>query len=118
MSGTKKRARLIYNPTSGREEVKRKLPDILQKLEQGGLETSCHATTESGDAAMAARDAAEQGFDIIISAGGDGTLHEVINGLVPVKADARPVVGLLPLGTTNDFARATGVPRNWEQACD
>ncbi len=111
-----KRARLIYNPTSGREEIKRRLPDILQRLENGGIETSCHATIGEGDASLAAADAIERGFDLIIAAGGDGTLYEVINGMA--EHDNIPPLGILPLGTTNDFARAVGIPRNWEYACD
>jgi diacylglycerol kinase (ATP) len=111
-----KRARLIYNPTSGREEMKKKLPDILQRLEQGGIETSCHATTCEGDATRAAAEAVQRGFDIVISAGGDGTLNEVINGLA--EKNSRPALGILPLGTTNDFARALGIPKQLEAACD
>lgn len=111
-----KRARLIYNPSSGREEMKKKLPDILQRLERGGLETSTHATIGEGDATLAAAEAVERGFDIVIAAGGDGTLYEVINGLA--EKEHRPALGILPLGTTNDFARALSIPRNWEAACD
>ncbi|MEF3302478.1 diacylglycerol kinase [Paenibacillus sp. GYB003] len=111
-----KRARLIYNPTSGREEMKRRLPEILQRLEQGGLETSTHATIGEGDAVLAAADAVERGFDVIIAAGGDGTLYEVINGMAEKKN--RPPLGILPLGTTNDFARALGIPKHWEYAVD
>ncbi|GGD88158.1 diacylglycerol kinase [Paenibacillus nasutitermitis] len=111
-----KRARLIYNPTSGREEIKRRLPDILQRLERGGIETSCHATESEGDATIAAVEAVDRGFDMIIAAGGDGTLYEVINGLA--TKEARPPLGILPLGTTNDFARGLGIPKQWEAACD
>jgi diacylglycerol kinase (ATP) len=111
-----KRARLIYNPTSGREEMKKRLPEILQRLERGGLETSTHATTGEGDATLAAAEAVERGFDIIIAAGGDGTLYEVINGMA--EKDYRPSLGIIPVGTTNDFARALAIPRNWEYACD
>lgn len=111
-----KRARLIYNPTSGREEIKRRLPDILQRLERGGLETSTHATIGEGDATLAAAEAVERGFDIVIAAGGDGTLYEVINGMA--EKPNRPPLGILPLGTTNDFARALGIPKHWEFAVD
>jgi diacylglycerol kinase (ATP) len=111
-----KRARLIYNPTSGREENKKKLMDILQRLERGGIETSCHATTGAGDATRAAAEAIDRKFDIIISSGGDGTLNEVINGMA--EKEYRPPLGIIPLGTTNDFARAVGIPKQWEAACD
>ncbi|MFC0213344.1 diacylglycerol kinase [Paenibacillus chartarius] len=112
----RKRARLIYNPTSGREEMRKRLPDVLDRLERGGLETSTHATIGEGDATLAAAEAVERGFDVVIAAGGDGTLYEVINGLA--EKSNRPALGILPLGTTNDFARALAIPRNIEEACD
>lgn len=114
----RKRARLIYNPTSGREEMRRRLPDILQRLEQGGLETSCHATTSQGDATLAAQDAVKAGFDVVIAAGGDGTLNEVISGIATANPEDRPMLGLIPVGTTNDFARAVGIPKKWDQAVE
>jgi diacylglycerol kinase (ATP) len=90
-----KRARLIYNPSSGREEMKKRLPEILQQLERGGIETSTHATIGEGDATLAAAEAVERGFDIIIAAGGDGTIYEVINGMA--EKEYRPQLGIIPL---------------------
>lgn len=104
-----KRARIIYNPTSGRELFKKNLPQVLQKFEQAGYETSCHATTCVGDATQAAEKAAQRDFDLIVAAGGDGTINEVVNGLAPLEK--RPKLGIIPVGTTNDFARALGIPR-------
>lgn len=111
-----KRARLIYNPSSGREEVKKNLPQILDRLEHGGYETSCHATQAEGDAVTAAAKAAERDFDLVIAAGGDGTIYEVVNGLA--EQTKRPRLGIIPAGTTNDFARAIHIPRNMEKACE
>ncbi|ETI67457.1 diacylglycerol kinase [Neobacillus vireti] len=105
-----KRARLIYNPTSGREMIKRHLPEILQKLEAAGYEASCHATTGAGDATKAAQIAVKRKYDIVIAAGGDGTIHEVVNGLA--DQEYRPKLGIIPTGTTNDFARALHIPRD------
>jgi diacylglycerol kinase (ATP) len=116
MMKTMKRARLIYNPTSGREILKRNLPEILQKLEIAGYEASCHATTGAGDATEAARLAVERQYDIVIAAGGDGTIHEVVNGLA--EQDYRPKLGIIPAGTTNDFARALHIPRDIGPAVD
>lgn len=113
---TMKKARLIYNPTSGREEAKRRLVSILQRLDEGGIEASCHATTGEGDATREASEAIDRGYDLIIAAGGDGTLYEVINGMA--QKENRPPLGIFPLGTTNDFARALGIPRHWEDYCD
>lgn len=111
-----KRARLIYNPTSGRELIKRSLPEILEKLELAGYEASCHATTGAGDATKAARIAVERRYDIVIAAGGDGTIHEVVNGLA--EQEYRPQLGIIPAGTTNDFARALQIPRDVSSAVD
>ena len=69
-----------------------------------------------GDATVAARQAVERKFDVVIAAGGDGTLNEVVNGLV--GHEFRPKFGIIPVGTTNDFARAIGVPRSIEEAAD
>ncbi|WP_066367042.1 diacylglycerol kinase [Neobacillus fumarioli] len=111
-----KRARLIYNPTSGRELIRRQLPDILEKLEKAGYEASCHATTGAGDATNAARMAVERQYDVVIAAGGDGTIHEVVNGLA--EQEYRPKLGIIPAGTTNDFARALQIPRDVGTAVD
>lgn len=111
-----KRARLIYNPTSGREEMRKLLPDVLERLDLAGIETSCHATTGEGDATEAAADAVDRGYDIIIAAGGDGTLNEIVNGMAG-KSNLPPL-GIFPLGTTNDFARAMGISKRWEDYCD
>ncbi|WP_139995994.1 diacylglycerol kinase [Kurthia sp. Dielmo] len=111
-----KRARIIYNPTSGRELFKKHLPEVLQKLEVAGYETSCHATTCAGDATVAAKHAVERGFDIIIAVGGDGTLNEVVAGVS--EFEERPKLGLIPMGTTNDFARAVHIPRDIKAAVD
>ncbi|MDT3427795.1 diacylglycerol kinase (ATP) [Paenibacillus forsythiae] len=96
--------------------MRRRLADILDRLDQGGIEATCHATTGEGDATEAAADAVDRGYDLIIAAGGDGTLNEVVNGMA--EKPNLPPLGVLPLGTTNDFARAMGIPKNWEDSCD
>lgn len=106
-----KKARVIYNPTSGRELVKKSLPDILDVLEQAGFETSAFATTPEPDSAKKeAKRAAEAGFDLIVAAGGDGTINEVVNGIAPLEK--RPQMAIIPGGTTNDYARALKIPRD------
>ncbi|MDQ0159736.1 diacylglycerol kinase (ATP) [Alkalibacillus salilacus] len=109
-----KRARVIYNPTSGREAMRKALPDVLARLEQAGFETSAHATTGEGCAMDAAQLACEREFDIIVAAGGDGTVNEVVDGIA--RQSHRPKLGIIPMGTTNDFARAIRVPRDVDQA--
>ncbi|WP_407271324.1 diacylglycerol kinase [Radiobacillus sp. PE A8.2] len=111
-----KRARIIYNPTSGREMFKKELPDVLQRMEHAGYETSTHATTGAGDAIEESAAAVERKYDVIIAAGGDGTINEVINGMA--EKPNRPKLGIIPVGTTNDFSRALSIPRNIQKAVD
>ncbi|MFD1065540.1 diacylglycerol kinase [Oceanobacillus locisalsi] len=111
-----KKARIIYNPTSGREAVKKELPNILEKLETAGYEASAHATIGEGDAVSAARTAVDRGYDLIVAAGGDGTINEVIHGMA--EQEYRPKLAILPAGTTNDFARALHIPRGIDAAVD
>lgn len=105
-----KRARLIYNPTSGQEIMKKNVAEVLDILESFGYETSAFQTTPRADSAKneAAR-ASQAGFDLVIAAGGDGTINEVVSGIAPLKR--RPKVAIIPTGTTNDFARALKIPR-------
>lgn len=111
-----KQARIIYNPTSGREAFKKELANVLERFELAGYEASAHATTGEGDASEAAKVAVERRYDVIVAAGGDGTINEVVNGIA--DQDYRPKLGVVPSGTTNDFARALGIPRNIMKAVD
>jgi len=106
-----KKARFIYNPSSGQEIIKRFIADILDKLEGYGYEASAFQTTpEDKSAQNEAARATKAGFDLIVVAGGDGTINEVVNGISPYKK--RPKLAIVPVGTTNDFARALKIPRN------
>lgn len=105
------KARLIYNPTSGKELLKKNLADILNVMEEAGYESSAYATTpEPFSAKNEAARCAKAGFDLIVAAGGDGTINEVINGIAPLEN--RPKLAIIPGGTTNDFARALHIPRD------
>lgn len=110
MMEKRKRARLIYNPTSGQEIMKKNVAEVLNILEGYGYETSAFQTTPAKDSAKnEATRAAKAGFDLVIAAGGDGTINEVVNGIAPLKH--RPKMAIIPTGTTNDYARALKVPR-------
>ncbi|MBU3830019.1 MAG: diacylglycerol kinase [Candidatus Limosilactobacillus merdavium] len=107
----RKRARVIYNPTSGREALRSDLVDILSIYEKAGYETSAFATTPAPNSAKnEATRAAKEGFDLIVAAGGDGTLNEVVNGIAGLEH--RPTLAIIPAGTTNDYARALRIPRD------
>ncbi|GAB2027904.1 diacylglycerol kinase family lipid kinase [Lactovum odontotermitis] len=106
------KARLIYNPTSGQEIIKKYIADILDRLESYGYETSAFATKpEEHSAQNEAIRCSKLGYDLIVAAGGDGTLNEVVNGIMSVHRSKRPQMAIIPVGTTNDFARALKIPR-------
>mgnify|MGYP000248285954 CR=1 FL=1 len=105
-----KRARLIYNPTSGQEIMKKNVAEVLDILEGAGFEASAFQTTpDENSAKNEATRAAKAGFDLVIAAGGDGTINEVVSGIAPLKN--RPQMAGISTGTTNDFARALKIPR-------
>ena len=104
-----KKARVIYNPTSGQEIIKKNIAEVLDVLEDVGYETSAYQTTpEPLSAQLEAERAAKAGFDLIIAAGGDGTINEVVNGVASLEH--RPKMAFIPTGTTNDYARALKIP--------
>ena len=106
-----RKARLIYNPVSGHEQMPKNVADILDVLEQAGYEASAFRTTpEEKSAQNEATRAAKEGFELIVAAGGDGTINEVVNGIAFLKD--RPKMAIIPAGTTNDYARALGIPRD------
>jgi diacylglycerol kinase (ATP) len=112
------RTKLIVNPASGGETALDHLTAINARLRTTG-DVDIVLTTGDGDGAEAGRRAALEGYDRIVVAGGDGTLNEVLNGLAGVDgALARISLGIVPLGTGNDFATALGVPDEPEAAAD
>lgn len=103
----------IYNPHAGKGQIRSKLAGILNAFTRSGCLVTVYPTQGPGDAAEAARTLAP-GFDRVACGGGDGTLHEVITGLLALPADQRPPVGYLPAGTTNDFSRNLSLPQGME----
>ena len=104
---------LIVNPTAGRGRAGRSVPEIRRLLGPGAAHWVWRYTRGRGDATRLAREAAESGAGRIVAVGGDGTLHEVVNGVLGTEA----AVGLIPFGTGNDFARALGLYGSLETAC-
>lgn len=88
---------------------------MRERLDRLKPERFC-ISEQSGDAENFARDSAEQGYELIVSAGGDGTLNEVVNGIA--VAGCQAALGIVPLGTGNDFARHLGVPQEVDQAIE
>lgn len=100
---TRKKMFFIYNPHAGKSQIKNKLADIINVFMKAGYEIQVYATQEPGEAIGATAEYAGRA-DCIVVSGGDGTLNEVMCGLMQLPKEERPVVGYLPAGTTNDFA--------------
>lgn len=109
-----KRAYYIINPNSGKGAIKGKLCSIFDGLQSGGYETTVYMTQARLDATRAAQKACAENYDLIVCSGGDGTLNEVVNGIM--NSENRPTLGYIPTGTMNDFARCLKIPRNCEKA--
>lgn len=104
-----KKLMLIINPAAGRGGYKLNLGEALQTLDNGGYHSTLFFTRGCGDATeLAAQYAAE--FDTVACIGGDGTLSEVIAGLM--KLENPPKLGYIPMGTANDVATTLGLPKN------
>ena len=87
---------------------------MVKWVRERGHHVDVHVTYERGDAEALARRAAAQGADVVAAVGGDGTLNEVVNGL---DGSDTPL-GVIPLGTANDFARQSGIPADADHAMD
>ncbi len=107
----KKKLMMIINPAAGRSAYKTNLPDALQLLDSKGYQTTLFFTKGRGDATEIARRNAEN-FDVAVCIGGDGTLSEMLSGLMRVDPEQRPDVGYLPMGTSNDVATTLDLPKN------
>ncbi len=108
-----KRMLFIINPCAGQRRVARKLADILQRFCAGGMLPTVLTTEYAGHARKLVEQYAAQ-HDIVVCAGGDGTLNETVAGLLESGADIP--IGYLPCGTTNDLASTLGLSRDLDQA--
>lgn len=100
---------LIVNPAAGRGAYRISFGDAMHVLSQGGCRTTLYFTAKRGDATRFAADHAGE-YDAVACIGGDGTLSEVLAGLM--RLDDPPAVGYFPMGTANDVATTLGLPKN------
>lgn len=105
-----KKLYFILNLQSGKATISSKLALVIDMFTKAGYEVTARPTQERMDACAAAKYACGQGFDLIVCSGGDGTLNEVIQGVM--RSDNKLPIGYIPAGSTNDFARGVGIPRN------
>lgn len=107
------KALIIINPKAGRTTDYQTSENLRKALRQHGCESRILMTTASGNAEMIVGSYANQ-YDLILCAGGDGTLNEILNGLKEIKTP--PSICYIPTGTTNDFARSLGLSGNHREA--
>ena len=107
---------IIVNPTSGGGKVKRLIPELEAGLREMGALGPIRFTDGPGHATEMARRAAEEGASRLLVVGGDGTVHEVANGLLSGAEGPPPAISLLPVGTGNDFHRMIRGPGGVEGA--
>ena len=111
-----RKVKLILNPMADMGHawnVARDLRPIVNEYE-GNVDWS--GTVYPGHAIELAKQAAEDGYDLVVAVGGDGTVHEVVNGLMQVEAEKRPALGVVPIGSGNDFAHINKIPESPNQA--
>lgn len=105
-----KKLYFIFNLQSGKATISSKLAAVIDMFTKAGYEVTARPTQERMDACAASKYACSSQFDLIVCSGGDGTLNEVIQGVM--KSDSKLPIGYIPAGSTNDFARGVGIPKN------
>ncbi len=105
---------LHVNPTAGRGRAGKRLDRICELLDEADVRYEQYTSTDVGDLETQVQQHVEEGAERIIVAGGDGSIHEAVNGIMRAHNDAR--LGVIPTGTGNDFAKACEIPLDWELA--
>jgi lipid kinase YegS len=111
---TKARSRKVQLILNGKAAGNDALRAAVAQQRAVGHQIEVRVTWEKGDARRFVLEAGA--VDLLVAAGGDGTLNEVVHGLMDLSVGARPVLGVVPLGTANDFATGCGIPRDPEKA--
>ncbi len=125
MNGTIKKAEIpakpwkkilfVFNPVAGRSQIKNHMVDILQILSKAEYKVVCYPTQARGDARRIVRER-EDDYLYVVCAGGDGTLDEVVSGMMENPDKPFVPIGYIPAGTTNDFAASLHIPSDMIEA--
>lgn len=110
-----KKIYFIYNPHSGKEQIGSKLNEIIRTLAGKDNELTVVPTIGYLDAMERIMNLPER-YDLVVCSGGDGTLDEVVTGMMKRPKEQRIPIGYIPAGTTNDFAKSLDIPRNMPEA--
>lgn len=111
----KKKMLFVFNPKAGKGQIKSHLFDIVNVFNQHGYEVCIHATQYSRDAYEKTKEYADK-VDLIVCSGGDGTLDEVVTGIM--EMESKLPIGYIPAGSTNDFANSLFMPKNMVKAAN
>ncbi len=108
-----KKMLFVYNPVSGKGEIRTWLSHILEEFARHNFLITVHPTQKAGDASRVVRETGRR-YDVIVCSGGDGTLDEVVAGVM--HGGFQVPVGYIPAGSTNDFASSLGLPKQMQNA--
>ncbi|MDD7092939.1 MAG: acylglycerol kinase family protein [Christensenellaceae bacterium] len=116
---------IIVNPYAGRGKCKNEAEKVARILDEKKIPYKLHYTEYPKHAAEIAHKLVLEGADAVVSAGGDGTLHEVVNGVISARktiekngGNFKTVIGVLPCGTGNDFMTSVNLPSDVASALD
>lgn len=110
-----KKLLFVYNAHSGKGAIKSKLAEIIDMMVKAGYYVTVYPTQSRGDAARIIEQEST-GYDLIVCSGGDGTLDEVVTGMMHVEQ--KKPIGYIPAGSTNDFANSLKLPKNTQKAAE
>jgi YegS/Rv2252/BmrU family lipid kinase len=110
-----RKVKIILNPVADMGNAYKVANDLRPIIAEYGR-ADWSGTVYPTHATELAEQAGEQGYEMVVAMGGDGTVHEVINGLMRIPTDRRPILGVVPVGSGNDFAHSIGVPAQSDRA--
>lgn len=110
-----KKVLLIVNPKAGKGLIKGHLLEVVDTFVKSGMDVTVYPTQRRLDAFEMTKSRAQE-FDLIVCSGGDGTLDEVVTGLI--QSEASTPIGYIPAGSTNDFANSLGIPKEMVKAAE
>lgn len=110
-----KKLLFIYNPRSGKGLIRSHLVDIIDIFTKAEYLVTVHPTQKSGDARFFTKEYADD-YDLVVASGGDGTLDEVVNGMM--EANSEVPIGYIPSGSTNDFGSSLSIPKDMLEAAN
>ena len=105
----KKKLLFIFNPCSGKGQIKNKLMEVIDIMVKAGYEVTVHSTQDREDAMQKVKSEAKN-YDLVICSGGDGTLDEAVTGMM--QSEKKVPLGYIPAGSTNDFANSLKIPKD------